>query len=52
MHVQLSLNKHLLLVHSLDDVEAKLTETEREAEKARKESKKARDEFSSLKKKR
>ncbi|KAG9099517.1 Structural maintenance of chromosomes protein 1 [Ceratobasidium sp. 370] len=36
----------------LDDVEAKLAETEKEAEKARRESKQARDEFNEIKKKR
>ncbi|CAE6414576.1 unnamed protein product [Rhizoctonia solani] len=36
----------------LDDVEAKLAETEKDAEKARKESKQARDEFNEIKKRR
>ncbi|QRW05236.1 structural maintenance of chromosomes protein [Ceratobasidium sp. AG-Ba] len=36
----------------LDDVEAKLAETEKEAEKARRESKQARDEFNDIKKRR
>ena len=36
----------------LDDVQAKLENTEREAEQARKDSKKARDEFSAIKKQR
>jgi structural maintenance of chromosome 1 len=36
----------------LDDVEAKLAETEREADKARKDSKNARDEFADVKKRR
>ena len=36
----------------LDDVEAKLAETEREADKARKDSKTARDEFNDIKKQR
>ena len=36
----------------LDDVEAKLAETEREADKARKDSKNARDEFADVKRRR
>lgn len=36
----------------LDDVEAKLTQTDKEAEKARKTSKDAREEFNKVKKKR
>ncbi|GJJ15239.1 hypothetical protein Clacol_009515 [Clathrus columnatus] len=39
-------------MEKLDDVEAKLAETEREADKARKESKNARDEFNDIKKRR
>ena len=36
----------------LDDVEAKMVETEKEAEKARKDSKNARDQFNEIKRKR
>ena len=36
----------------MEDVEAKLAETEKEADKARKESKTARDEFNDVKKRR
>ena len=36
----------------LDDVEAKLMETEKEADKARKDSKNARDQFNEIKRKR
>ncbi|THH32095.1 hypothetical protein EUX98_g2090 [Antrodiella citrinella] len=39
-------------IDRLDDVEAKLLETEREADKARKDSKSARDQFNEIKKKR
>ena len=39
-------------VRSLDDVEAKLIDTDKETEKARKEVKVARDEFNTVKKKR
>ncbi|KAG8849135.1 Structural maintenance of chromosomes protein 1 [Tulasnella sp. 330] len=39
-------------IDKLDDVEAKLTETDKEAEKARKTSKDAREEFNKIKKKR
>ena len=38
--------------HRLDDVEAKLMETEKEAEKARKDSKSARDHFNDVKRRR
>ena len=38
--------------HRLDDVEAKMVETEKEAEKARKDSKNARDQFNEIKRKR
>ena len=38
--------------HSLDDVETKLVETEKEAEKARKDSKNARDTFNDVKQRR
>jgi structural maintenance of chromosome 1 len=41
-----------LIVHSLEDVEAKLAETEKEADKTRKESKTARDSFNDVKKRR
>ena len=40
---------NLKAVERLDDVEAKLVETEREAEKARKDSKNARDQFNDVK---
>ncbi|KAG6820541.1 hypothetical protein H0H93_015712 [Arthromyces matolae] len=43
---------NLKAIERLDDVEAKLAETEREAEKARKDSKTARDEFQEVKRKR
>lgn len=39
-------------INSLDDVEAKLADTEREADKARKDSKTARDQFNDIKKRR
>lgn len=38
--------------HRLDDVEAKLLETEKEADKARKDSKTARDQFNDVKRRR
>lgn len=43
---------NLKAVERLDDVEAKLVETEKEAEKARKDSKNARDQFNDVKQKR
>jgi len=43
---------NLKAMERLGDVEAKMAETEREAEKARKDSKQARDQFNDLKKKR
>jgi structural maintenance of chromosome 1 len=43
---------NLKAVERLDDVEARLVETEREAEKARKDSKGARDQFNDVKQKR
>ena len=42
----------MTFAHRLDDVEAKLLETEKEADKARKDSKTARDQFNDIKKKR
>ena len=39
-------------MYRLDDVEAKLMETEKEAEKARKDSKTAREQFNDIKRKR
>lgn len=43
---------NLKAVERLDDVEAKLVETEKEAEKARKDSKNARDQFNDVKQRR
>jgi len=43
---------NLKAVERLDDVEAKLVETEKEAEKARKDSKSARDQFNDVKQRR
>ncbi|KAG6329522.1 hypothetical protein ID866_9567, partial [Astraeus odoratus] len=43
---------NLKAIERLDDVEAKLAETEREAEKARKDSKTARDQFNDVKRRR
>ena len=43
---------NLKAIDRLDDVEAKLLETEREADKARKDSKNARDQFNEIKRKR
>ncbi|KAG6855965.1 hypothetical protein H0H87_008906 [Tephrocybe sp. NHM501043] len=43
---------NLKAIERLDDVEAKLADTEREAEKARKDSKQARDEFQDVKQRR
>jgi structural maintenance of chromosome 1 len=41
-----------IFVARLDDVEAKLVETEKEADKARKDSKSARDQFNDVKQRR
>ena len=41
-----------MFLFRLDDVEAKLLETEKEAEKARKDSKTAREQFNEIKRKR
>lgn len=41
-----------LMLSSLDDVETKLAETEREAETSRKDSKQAKDHFNDVKKRR
>ena len=43
---------NLKALDRLDDVEAKLMETEKDAEKARKDSKSARDQFNDLKRRR
>lgn len=43
---------NLKAIERLDDVEAKLVETEKEAEKARKDSKNARDQFNDIRKQR
>ena len=43
---------NLKAIDRLDDVEAKLMETEKEADKARKDSKNARDQFNEIKRKR
>lgn len=43
---------NLKAIERLDDVEARLVETEREAEKARKGSKTARDQFNDIKRQR
>jgi structural maintenance of chromosome 1 len=43
---------NLKAIERLDDVEARLVETEREAEKARKDSKTARDQFNDIKRQR
>lgn len=43
---------NLKAVERLDDVEARLVETEREADKARKDSKTARDQFNEIKRQR
>jgi structural maintenance of chromosome 1 len=43
---------NLKVIERLDDVEARLVETEREAEKARKDSKTARDQFNEIKRQR
>ena len=43
---------NLKAMDRLDDVEAKLMETEREADKARKDSKSARDQFNDIKRQR
>jgi len=39
----------LIFVYRLDDVEAKLAETEKEADKARKQSRNARDHYNEIK---
>jgi structural maintenance of chromosome 1 len=41
-----------MMLYRLEDVEAKLAETEKEADKARKDSKAARDEFNDIKRRR
>lgn len=43
---------YLNFVRRLDDVESKLADTEKEADKARKESKTARDQYNDVKKRR
>ena len=43
---------NLKAIERLDDVEARLVETEREAEKARRDSKTARDQFNEIKRQR
>jgi chromosome segregation ATPase len=51
--VHFALSTSPLIGHSrLDDVEAKLADTEKEADKARKDSKNARDQFNDVKKRR
>lgn len=48
MHISIEAD----VLTSLDDVEAKLVETEKEADKARKDSKTARDQFNDVKQRR
>jgi len=50
--IQTSCYDALIALARLDDVEAKLASTEKEADKARRDSKNARDEFNDVKRRR